>query len=108
MSPSARSAGSVSRPVRNTKVSKEQRSPSWVNSASAMSNLSSSGSGTYPLLSTNLKLASGSMKRRMSRSEEHTSELQSLMRISYDVFCLKKENLVKIGKTYRQQSEHNI
>src|SRR3546814_3766796 len=29
------------------------------------------------------------------RSEEHTSELQSLMRISYDVFCLKK----KIHKT---------
>src|SRR3546814_1442048 len=26
------------------------------------------------------------------RSEEHTSELQSLMRISYDVFCLKKTN----------------
>src|SRR3546814_7261677 len=28
---------------------------------------------------------------RRSRSEEHTSELQSLMRISYDVFCLKKK-----------------
>src|SRR3546814_6203203 len=28
---------------------------------------------------------------RDSRSEEHTSELQSLMRISYDVFCLKKQ-----------------
>src|SRR3546814_9813750 len=28
-----------------------------------------------------------------SRSEEHTSELQSLMRISYAVFCLKKKNL---------------
>src|SRR3546814_4864791 len=28
----------------------------------------------------------------MSRSEEHTSELQSLMRISYAVFCLKKQN----------------
>src|SRR3546814_9659560 len=27
------------------------------------------------------------------RSEEHTSELQSLMRISYDVFCLKKKNI---------------
>src|SRR3546814_4059675 len=27
----------------------------------------------------------------VSRSEEHTSELQSLMRISYDVFCLKKK-----------------
>src|SRR3546814_3991917 len=29
--------------------------------------------------------------RRMRRSEEHTSELQSLMRISYAVFCLKKK-----------------
>src|SRR3546814_2459474 len=27
-----------------------------------------------------------------TRSEEHTSELQSLMRISYDVFCLTKKN----------------
>src|SRR3546814_6356197 len=27
------------------------------------------------------------------RSEEHTSELQSLMRISYSVFCLKKKNI---------------
>src|SRR3546814_7836287 len=29
----------------------------------------------------------------VSRSEEHTSELQSLMRISYAVFCLKKKTL---------------
>src|SRR3546814_9161749 len=29
---------------------------------------------------------------RVIRSEEHTSELQSLMRISYAVFCLKKKN----------------
>src|SRR3546814_10654826 len=29
----------------------------------------------------------------ISRSEEHTSELQSLMRISYAVFCLKKTNI---------------
>src|SRR3546814_16140575 len=29
------------------------------------------------------------------RSEEHTSELQSLMRISYAVFCLKKKNKIK-------------
>src|SRR3546814_6337382 len=28
-----------------------------------------------------------------ARSEEHTSELQSLMRISYAVFCLKKKNI---------------
>src|SRR3546814_6063447 len=31
-------------------------------------------------------------RRADSRSEEHTSELQSLMRISYAVFCLKKKN----------------
>src|SRR3546814_2191790 len=30
--------------------------------------------------------------RTFARSEEHTSELQSLMRISYAVFCLKKQN----------------
>src|SRR3546814_2296798 len=30
------------------------------------------------------------------RSEEHTSELQSLMRISYAVFCLKKKNIAEI------------
>src|SRR3546814_8711434 len=32
------------------------------------------------------------------RSEEHTSELQSLMRISYAVFCLKKKNYTKKTK----------
>src|SRR3546814_6259987 len=31
-----------------------------------------------------------------ARSEEHTSELQSLMRISYAVFCLKKKNKSKV------------
>src|SRR3546814_1079873 len=31
-------------------------------------------------------------RANMQRSEEHTSELQSLMRISYAVFCLKKKN----------------
>src|SRR3546814_4415991 len=31
------------------------------------------------------------LKDRATRSEEHTSELQSLMRISYAVFCLKKK-----------------
>src|SRR3546814_2608171 len=33
--------------------------------------------------------------RANGRSEEHTSELQSLMRISYAVFCLKKKNKTK-------------
>src|SRR3546814_6137362 len=33
------------------------------------------------------------------RSEEHTSELQSLMRISYAVFCLKKKNIITLTAT---------
>src|SRR3546814_2364304 len=44
----------------------------------------------------------GSNKPRAERdvrSEEHTSELQSLMRISYAVFCLKKKNNTMTPKT---------
>src|SRR3546814_7870713 len=37
------------------------------------------------------------------RSEEHTSELQSLMRISYAVFCLKKKNIKPKLKTNKRQ-----
>src|SRR3546814_1702262 len=37
------------------------------------------------------------MKAQAVRSEEHTSELQSLMRISYAVFCLKKKNTTLIN-----------
>src|SRR3546814_3681463 len=37
------------------------------------------------------RLARGETVRHLARSEEHTSELQSLMRISYAVFCLKKK-----------------
>src|SRR3546814_3626551 len=39
------------------------------------------------------------MLRTLKRSEEHTSELQSLMRISYAVFCLKKKTKEQINKT---------
>src|SRR3546814_3482450 len=35
-----------------------------------------------------------------TRSEEHTSELQSLMRISYAVFCLKKKNIEQSYNTH--------
>src|SRR3546814_10317014 len=44
---------------------------------------------------------------RKLRSEEHTSELQSLMRISYAVFCLKKQNNSKKNKTYNSHTLHN-
>src|SRR3546814_9913912 len=39
----------------------------------------------------NLPIHPLSAKKTLGRSEEHTSELQSLMRISYAVFCLKKK-----------------
>src|SRR3546814_1202486 len=44
----------------------------------------------------------GVYRIRFSRSEEHTSELQSLMRISYAVFCLKKKTLVTVRAEYQK------
>src|SRR3546814_2659262 len=41
----------------------------------------------------------------LTRSEEHTSELQSLMRISYAVFCLKKKNTTTL--LHNIHSQHN-
>src|SRR3546814_10517221 len=42
--------------------------------------------------------------QRVDRPEEHTSELQSLMRISYAVFCLKKKKTHK--KSKRRSANH--
>src|SRR3546814_6719551 len=53
-------------------------------------------------------VAAISRSTSISRSEEHTSELQSLMRISYAVFCLKKKNKIdhmphKTSANYTEQ-----
>src|SRR3546814_9191530 len=40
-----------------------------------------------------VRSAAAKFNEAADRSEEHTSELQSLMRISYAVFCLKKKNI---------------
>src|SRR3546814_1471957 len=54
-------------------------------------------------------LAEGNKGHRRSylrnRSEEHTSELQSLMRISYAVFCLKKKNKNKKKRGIEQEKQ---
>src|SRR3546814_3657128 len=42
-------------------------------------------------------------RERCARSEEHTSELQSLMRISYAVFCLKKKKTTNKEVTHHQE-----
>src|SRR3546814_5172347 len=44
-----------------------------------------------PLIAKPRKGSNGAKAIYIARSEEHTSELQSLMRISYAVFCLKKK-----------------
>src|SRR3546814_3244338 len=44
-------------------------------------------------------------RRAGPRSEEHTSELQSLMRISYAVFCLNKKNTKTIRILIRKQDD---
>src|SRR3546814_8888696 len=56
------------------------------------------GKGIQPIIGCQISLARldqqtafGKTLRKPDRSEEHTSELQSLMRISYAVFCLKKK-----------------
>src|SRR3546814_1177079 len=52
------------------------------------------------------KLYGGEQQMLAIRSEEHTSELQSLMRISYAVFCLKKKK-TQMHYTQRNSEEHN-
>src|SRR3546814_968852 len=47
------------------------------------------------------------LQRQLGRSEEHTSELQSLMRISYAVFCLKKKNNTNTNTTKKTDDSNN-
>src|SRR3546814_8120615 len=48
-----------------------------------------------------------SLGTQIDRSEEHTSELQSLMRISYAVFCLKKKKKQTTKKHTRTEDKKN-
>src|SRR3546814_1270009 len=45
-------------------------------------------------------------RKRAPRSEEHTSELQSLMRISYAVFCLKKKKYNYLNAANRRERQY--
>src|SRR3546814_4049566 len=47
------------------------------------------------------------MPTSTSRSEEHTSELQSLMRNSYAVFCLNKKTINSVNKSQKQVKDDN-
>src|SRR3546814_3999801 len=50
----------------------------------------------------NLQIGRG----QIFRSEEHTSELQSLMRISYAVFCLKKKRSAAVAEKHRGEEQN--
>src|SRR3546814_7980259 len=63
-----------------------------------------SGDMVLPRISTNVSVfdyepEANPLPLYLNRSEEHTSELQSLMRISYAVFCLKKKKIVTHSTT---------
>src|SRR3546814_7590363 len=53
---------------------------------------SPAGALVEPLIGSDPTLETLKVAEALQRSEEHTSELQSLMRISYAVFCLKKKS----------------
>src|SRR3546814_9825137 len=57
---------------------------------------------------TGTQLPGVDRKQRLSRSEEHTSELQSLMRISSAVFCLKKNNTQHTITTIQISMKHKM
>src|SRR3546814_2807112 len=74
----------------------------------AVSNIVVAVSSSYEVIVASRIL--GGICAGVMRSEEHTSELQSLMRISYAVFCLKKKNtriLTVHLNTYSDASHSN-
>src|SRR3546814_1894905 len=103
-------AANVILPRSHSRVS-EYRSRSLVNGC---------GCHTWPVRSSNIgspvagssdTVALLSLSMPWCRSEEHTSELQSLMRISYAVFCLKKKTKIIEYTTHMQtknQHTHTV
>src|SRR3546814_5548066 len=71
---------------------------------------SGSAKGSWPSTSNvgdpAIPVSAADWESSMTRSEEHTSELQSLMRISYAVFCLKKKN--RIALVHHQLGSANV
>src|SRR3546814_8078022 len=78
----------------NSTAKVDDTGDTYVNAAIAGSDLILTGGGNDVVSGGALATgdgASAEATNQATRSEEHTSELQSLMRISYAVFCLKKK-----------------
>src|SRR3546814_4693459 len=62
--------------------------------------------GRFPSILDRISAPCCAVSPSVERSEEHTSELQSLMRISYAVFCLKKKKKLTCSQsTYRRRRD---
>src|SRR3546814_6573205 len=83
----------IPRPSRLSLSVQRIRSPSCTSTMNTIQSITAQTSqGANQTAESIGNLAQLAADLRRSRSEEHTSELQSLMRISYAVFCLKKKN----------------
>src|SRR3546814_7837729 len=90
----------------NTDENVLRKNDAWVVSTSAHNSLSCAS----PLSNTPTISHVDPRKRSFSptRSAEHTSELQSLMRISYAVFCLKKKKRKHIRTNFNKECQARI
>src|SRR3546814_1712329 len=80
-----------------------QATPDWDSLHWRLASAAAAAHGVSPLLSGRCRWQYPPWQRFLheQRSEEHTSELQSLMRISYAVFCLKKKKTyTKLTRQY--------
>src|SRR3546814_1256503 len=79
--------------IGSTRISAERTRPTRIGSATARQEPQQYCAGCRSINQPGVRPRSvtGSRATDAIRSEEHTSELQSLMRISYAVFCLKKK-----------------
>src|SRR3546814_2772855 len=85
----------IRRPPRSTRTDTLLPYTTLFRSAAVSARRSARGCGSDPAIPNHRHRARGCGNWRWARSEEHTSELQSLMRISYAVFCLKKKKCKK-------------
>src|SRR3546814_5406458 len=86
----ARDEASARSMARRT-ASRSSNTRASVRSSKSAADIEATQKPLCPSATTSCSATSDESASRRVRSEEHTSELQSLMRISYAVFCLKKK-----------------
>src|SRR3546814_4876415 len=102
-----RSCGSAIRSVSDRSLARIGFQPPTAQRTSSSTcsiSIASSARLRAAVLSISMKISDSRCPAR--RSEEHTSELQSLMRISYAVFCLKKKKVHRYITNYQRTKSH--